>query len=215
MLYRNVLKGIADRLIAVIALLLLSPVFLLLTLLLAIANSGKPFFFQARPGKGERIFRVIKFRTMNERRDAAGALLPDSERLTPVGRWVRRTSLDEIPQLINVLKGDMSLVGPRPLLIKYLPYYSGKERLRFSVKPGITGWAQVNGRNLADWNTRLGNDAYYAEHLSLKLDLLVVRKTIVHIFSSKDIAVDPRGIMLDLDEERKNTLHVAEKDHVA
>jgi lipopolysaccharide/colanic/teichoic acid biosynthesis glycosyltransferase len=149
--YQDTIKPFLDFICALLGLILLSPIFLLVWLCLAIANHGKPFFYQRRPGKGGRIFTIVKFRTMNDRRDKEGQLLPDAERLTVVGSFVRKTSLDELPQLLNVLKGDMSFVGPRPLLPEYLPLYTDRQRIRHNVKPGITGWAQVNGRNAIGW----------------------------------------------------------------
>ena len=146
-IYTGFFKRVIDLLVALIIFLVLSPVFIIVVILLAIANSGKPFFFQKRPGKNEKIFKVIKFKTMNDRRDKNGELLPDAVRLTPVGSFIRKTSLDELPQLLNVIKGDMSLIGPRPLLLEYLPLYSETQKHRHDVLPGITGWAQVNGRN--------------------------------------------------------------------
>lgn len=202
-MYKSIFKPIFDFLIAFIGLLVLSPIFLLVTLGLTIANNGKPFFFQKRPGKNEKIFSIIKFKTMNDKKDGEGNLLSDTERLTSIGSFVRKTSLDEIPQLINVLKGDMSFIGPRPLLLKYLPFYKENERLRHSIKPGITGWAQVNGRNTLDWDSRLKHDIYYVENMSLILDTKIVYKTIINILNSKDIVVDPESIMRNLDDERR------------
>lgn len=150
-MYSTLIKPFLDRLISFIGLIMLSPVLLLIILLLAIVNQGKPFFFQERPGKNGRIFKIIKFKTMNDKKDGRGNLLPDGERLTKIGNLVRKTSLDEIPQLINVLKGDMSLVGPRPLLVEYLPLYTKEQARRHDVRPGITGWSQVNGRNAISW----------------------------------------------------------------
>ncbi|HBX62586.1 MAG TPA: lipid carrier--UDP-N-acetylgalactosaminyltransferase, partial [Flavobacteriaceae bacterium] len=144
-MYKNYIKRLFDFTIALVGLLCLSPIFLVVTIGLYLANQGKPFFFQERPGKGERIFKIIKFKTMNDKRDAQGNLLPDADRLTSIGAFVRKTSLDELPQLINVLKGDMSLIGPRPLLPQYLPLYNAEQKRRHEVRPGITGWAQVNG----------------------------------------------------------------------
>ena len=193
--YRLYFKRIIDFVIALVGLIVLSPLFLILWIWLSIANKGAgAFFVQERPGKDEKIFKVIKFKTMNDRRDEKGDLLPDSERLTTIGRWIRSLSLDEIPQLINVLKGDMSLVGPRPLLPRYLPYYTSRERLRHTVRPGITGWAQVNGRNTINWDRRLALDVYYVENLSFKLDLKIFFKTLknqrrrVNLFSIGGIA---------------------------
>jgi len=158
-MYKNFFKRVFDFLAAFFGLLLLSPIFIIVMIGLAFANQGKPFFFQARPGKGERVFKIIKFKSMNDKKDANGNLLSDAERLTPVGAFVRKTSLDEIPQLINILKGDMSLIGPRPLLVAYLPFYTDREKLRHTVRPGITGLAQVNGRNTINWDERLALDA--------------------------------------------------------
>ncbi|MBM0650187.1 sugar transferase [Capnocytophaga genosp. AHN8471] len=199
-MYKKIIKPALDFLIALIVFILLSPIFVVVTVGLWFANGGKPFFYQLRPGKGERIFKIIKFKTMNDRRDAKGQLLPDAERLTKIGTFVRKTSLDEIPQLLNVLKGDMSLIGPRPLLVKYLPYYSKREQLRHTVRPGITGLAQVNGRNKLNWDDRLELDAQYVENLSFLLDIKILFRTIVNVLLRKDIAVG----YIDLDDYRKN-----------
>ena len=199
-MYRNIIKPVLDFLIALIAFIVLSPIFVVVMIGLWFANNGKPFFYQLRPGKGERIFRIIKFKTMNDRCDANGQLLPDAERLTKIGAFVRKTSLDEIPQLLNVLKGDMSLIGPRPLLVKHLPYYSKREQLRHTVRPGITGLAQVNGRNKLNWDDRLELDAQYVENLSFLLDIKILFRTIINVLLRKDIAVG----YIDLDDYRKN-----------
>ena len=199
-MYRKIIKPVLDFLTALIAFIVLSPIFVVVMIGLWFANNGKPFFYQLRPGKGERIFRIIKFKTMNDRCDANGQLLPDAERLTKIGTFVRKTSLDEIPQLLNVLKGDMSLIGPRPLLVKYLPYYSKREQLRHTVRPGITGLAQVNGRNKLNWDDRLELDAQYVENLSFLLDIKILFRTIVNVLLRKDIAVG----YIDLDDYRKN-----------
>ena len=199
-MYRNIIKPVLDFLTALIAFIVLSPIFVVVMVGLWFANDGKPFFYQLRPGKGERIFRIIKFKTMNDRCDANGQLLPDAERLTKIGTFVRKTSLDEIPQLLNVLKGDMSLIGPRPLLVKYLPYYSKREQLRHTVRPGITGLAQVNGRNKLNWDDRLELDAQYVENLSFLLDIKILFRTIINVLLRKDIAVG----YIDLDDYRKN-----------
>ena len=199
-MYKKIIKPALDFLIALIVFILLSPIFVVVTVGLWFANGGKPFFYQLRPGKGERIFKIIKFKTMNDRRDANGQLLPDAERLTKIGTLVRKTSLDEIPQLLNVLKGDMSLIGPRPLLVKYLPYYSKREQLRHTVRPGITGLAQVNGRNKLNWDDRLELDAQYVENLSFLLDIKILFRTIINVLLRKDIAVG----YIDLDDYRKN-----------
>ena len=151
--------------VALIIFTVLSPVFIVVVILLAIANSGKPFFFQRRPGKYGEIFKVIKFKTMNDRKDKNGELLSDAERLTPVGKFVRKTSLDELPQLLNVFKGDMSLIGPRPLLEEYLPLYNETQMKRHDVRPGITGWAQVNGRNAISWDEKFAYDVWYVNNI--------------------------------------------------
>ena len=188
MFYKSFIKPLSDFFLSLLALLLLSPIFFLITLLLTIANSGKPFFTQTRPGKNARLFKVIKFKTMHDGRDAAGNLLPDADRLTPVGRFVRKTSLDEIPQLINVLKGDMSLIGPRPLLVQYLPLYNDFQQRRHDVKPGITGWAQVNGRNAISWEQKFEYDVWYVDHCSLTLDFKILLKTIQKVFKGEGIS---------------------------
>jgi lipopolysaccharide/colanic/teichoic acid biosynthesis glycosyltransferase len=186
-MYKNVFKRVLDLLIIIPLILLLSPFFILLILILSIANKGYPFFFQARPGKNEKIFKVIKFKTMNDTKDAAGNLLPDHERLTLVGRIVRKTSLDELPQLFNVLKGDMSLIGPRPLLIQYLPLYNEFQKNRHLVRPGITGWAQVNGRNAISWNQKFEYDVWYVENCSFSLDMKIFFLTIYKILKSDGV----------------------------
>ena len=169
-------------------LLVLSPIFILTTIALAIANDGKPFFFQKRPGQKSRVFSIIKFKTMNDDTDAFGSLLPDSQRLTKVGAIVRKTSLDEIPQLLNVLKGDMSLVGPRPLLTQYLPLYNDFQRRRHEVKPGITGWAQVNGRNAISWEEKFELDVWYVDNCSFALDMKILWLTVVKVFKREGIS---------------------------
>lgn len=187
-MYKNFFKRIFDFTVAFFALLILSPVFLLVTVGLYFANQGKPFFFQRRPGKNEKIFSIIKFKTMNDKKDAEGNLLSDAERLTPVGAFVRKTSLDELPQLINVLKGDMSLIGPRPLLPQYLPLYNETQKRRHLVRPGITGWAQVNGRNAISWRKKFELDVWYVDHLSLTLDIKIFFKTIKKVFVREGIS---------------------------
>lgn len=177
-MYKNFFKRILDFLSAFFGLLVLSPLILVVTIGLFFANQGKPFFFQLRPGKNGKIFKIIKFKTMNDKRDANNNLLPDAERLTKIGIFVRKTSLDEIPQLLNVLKGDMSLIGPRPLLPEYLPLYDATQNRRHEVKPGITGWAQVNGRNAISWNMKFGYDVWYIDHISLLLDAKILFLTL-------------------------------------
>ncbi|PTX60424.1 lipopolysaccharide/colanic/teichoic acid biosynthesis glycosyltransferase [Kordia periserrulae] len=186
-MYRHFLKRVIDFILALIGFILLSPIFFIVLILLMINNQGKPFFFQKRPGKDEKIFQVIKFKTMNDKKGADGELLPDADRLTKVGVFVRKTSLDEIPQLLNVLKGDMSLIGPRPLLPEYLPLYNETQKKRHHVKPGITGWAQVNGRNAISWKKKFEYDVWYVENLSFLLDLKIIFKTIIKVVRSEDI----------------------------
>src|SRR5690606_11817248 len=188
MLYRNFFKRFFDFILSLSGFLILLPVFIILTILLAIANGGKPFFFQLRPGKNEKIFKVIKFKTMNDKKDEEGNLLPDSERLSGIGKFVRKTSLDEIPQFLNVIKGDMSLIGPRPLLVSYLPLYNEEQRRRHEVGPGITGWAQVNGRNAISWEKKFEYDVYYIDHLSFMLDLKIIGLTIKKVLKSEGIS---------------------------
>ena len=172
--YKNVIKPVIDVVLASVTLLLLSPVMLVIALMLAANNRGTPFFVQIRTGKNGKIFSIIKFKTMNNKKDAQGVLLPDYRRLTFMGKIVRKTSLDELPQLINVVKGDMSLVGPRPLLPEYLPLYNAEQAKRHDVKPGITGWAQVNGRNALSWEEKFAYDIEYVNHLSAALDAKIV-----------------------------------------
>lgn len=194
-MYKRGGKRCVDLLASGIGLVLLSPLFLLVTLLLTLANRGTPFFLQRRPGKRGRIFRVIKFKTMNDARDKEGNLLPDADRLTTVGRWVRKTSLDEIPQLINVFKGDMSLIGPRPLLEQYLPLYNKRQQRRHEVLPGITGWAQVNGRNAISWEQKFDLDVWYVDHLSLGLDLKILFLTVWKVFRREGISQEGQATM--------------------
>ena len=195
-MYKNFFKRVFDFTLSLIGLILLSPIFLLLWLLLAAANKGAgAFFTQERPGKDERIFRVIKFKTMTDERDAEGNLLPDAQRLTKIGKFVRSTSLDEIPQLINVLKGDMSLIGPRPLLVQYLPLYNEKQKRRHEVRPGITGWAQVNGRNAISWGEKFKLDVWYVEHISLGLDTKIILRTIKNVLVREGINSDTSATM--------------------
>lgn len=204
-MYKHFFKRFFDFWISLIALICISPILFVVTIWLHFANKGAgAFFFQERPGKDGKIFKVVKYKTMTDERDSNGELLPDSERLTRVGRFVRSTSIDELPQLFNVLKGDMALIGPRPLLVQYLPYYTEREQLRHTVRPGISGWAQVHGRNTAKWDERLELDAYYAEHVSLWLDLKVIAITIKNVLMRKDISVDSNAVEPYLDEERRN-----------
>lgn len=183
-------KRFFDFCFALTALLCLSPVLLIITIWLHFANKGAGvFFYQLRPGKDERIFKVIKYKSMTDERDDDGNLLPDAKRLTSVGRFIRATSIDELPQLLNVLKGDMALIGPRPLLVEYLPYYTERERLRHTVRPGITGYTQVHGRNNLSWDERLEMDVYYVEHVSFTMDFKIFFKTIYNVIARKDVQV--------------------------
>lgn len=187
-MYKNFIKRFLDVLLSFLGLLLLSPVFLAVTIGLFIANDGKPFFVQNRPGKNGMIFKIIKFKTMNDKKNAEGNLLSDSERLTTIGSLVRKTSVDEIPQLINVLLGDMSLIGPRPLLEEYLILYNTFQKQRHEVRPGITGWAQVNGRNAISWEQKFEYDVWYVTHLSFILDLKIIFMTIKKVFAGEGIS---------------------------
>lgn len=194
-MYKVFFKPIFDFFIALIILVLSLPITFFAWVLLVYANRGKPFFFQKRPGKHGRIFNIVKFKTMNDKKDASGNLLPDADRLTPVGSFVRKTSLDEVPQLLNVLKGDMSLIGPRPLLVEYLPLYNERQKKRHEVRPGITGWAQVNGRNAISWEQKFEYDVYYVDNLSLTLDLKIIYLTILKVFKSEGISSEGSATM--------------------
>lgn len=187
-MYPRFFKRLLDFLISLVALLLVGWLLLLAALFLHFANKGAgAFFLQERPGKDGRIFKIIKFKTMTDERDADGNLLPDAQRLTKVGRIVRSTSLDELPQLLNVLKGDMSLIGPRPLLVQYLPLYSPEQARRHEVRPGITGWAQVHGRNAITWQEKFKLDVWYVDHCTFAIDLKVIWLTVVNVLKRKDI----------------------------
>lgn len=186
-MYRTFLKILFDFIAAFVGLIFLSPLLIIVMILLAISNKGTPFFLQDRPGKNGKIFKVIKFKTMNDKKDKQGSLLSDEIRLTSLGKFIRKTSLDEIPQLINVLKGDMSLIGPRPLLPEYLLLYNKEQRKRHFVKPGITGWAQVNGRNAISWQKKFEYDVWYVNNISLLLDVKILFKTVQKVFKSEGI----------------------------
>lgn len=186
-MYKNLIKPFFDFLAALIGLLLLSPIFIIVMFCLAIANNGKPFFLQCRPGKNEKLFSIVKFKSMNDKTDAEGKLLADAERLTKIGKFVRKTSLDEIPQLINVLKGDMSLVGPRPLLPEYLKLYNNEQKKRHLIKPGITGWAQVNGRNAISWEQKFRYDVAYVEKQNFELDSKILFLTLKKVLVSEGV----------------------------
>ncbi len=186
-MYTKIIKPVLDKVISIAALIVCLPLFLILILILSIANRGNPFFLQERPGKNGCIFSVIKFKTMNDRKDAFGNLLPDSERLTFGGGFIRNFSFDEIPQLINVIKGDMSLIGPRPLLVEYLSLYNEYQFRRHEVRPGITGWAQVNGRNAITWKKKFEYDVWYVDNVNFWLDVKIICLTIIKVFKSENI----------------------------
>ena len=189
-MYKHFFKRLIDFIIVLTALLIIWPILLVIYIWLTIANKGAgAVFYQERPGKDEKIFKVMKFKSMTDERDASGNLLPEAQRLTKVGAFIRKTSIDELPQLINVLKGDMSLIGPRPLLPKYLPLYNEEQHRRHDVRPGITGWAQVNGRNNVTWNEKFKLDVWYVDNCSLWLDIKIILKTIKNVLISKDIVL--------------------------
>lgn len=201
--YEAFLKRPLDMALSGMAILLLGPIFVVLTVAGALCMQGNPFFIQERPGKDGKVFKLIKFRTMDGRRDGQGNLLPDEERLNSYGRWLRKTSLDEIPELMNVLKGDMSLVGPRPLLVEYLPFYDEKERHRHDVRPGLTGLSQVNGRNLLQWNKRFELDVKYTREVSFVNDLKILFQTAGKVLGRLDVAEDTAAVEPNFAEERK------------
>lgn len=206
MIYREYIKRVLDFVFALLLLILLSPLLLVVTIWLHFANKGTgAFFTQERPGKDEKIFKLYKFKSMTDERDAEGNLLPDAERITRAGRFVRSTSIDELPQLWNVLKGDMSFIGPRPLLVRYLPYYTEREHRRHDVRPGITGLSQVSGRNNLKWDERLEMDVRYVEEICFILDFRIAIDTIKKVFRQENIVVvmDPT-VNVPLDEYRRN-----------
>lgn len=199
-MYKHFFKRLIDFVLVLCILLIIWPILLLITVWLHFANRGAgAFFTQDRPGKNEKIFKVIKYKTMTDERDAEGNLLPDAERLTKVGRFVRSTSIDELPQLINVLKGDMALIGPRPLLPQYLPLYSPEQARRHEVRPGITGWAQINGRNAISWTKKFELDVWYVDHYSFTLDLKIIFLTIKKVICRSDINSTTDATMEDFD----------------
>lgn len=187
-MWERFLKDIFDRSIALLGLVFLSPIFIFIMVILIFLNRGNPFFLQCRPGKNEVIFKIIKFKTMNDKKDKDGNLLPMGERITPFGSFLRKTSLDEMPQLLNIIRGDMSIVGPRPLLEQYLPLYTERQKKRHNIKPGITGWAQINGRNQVTWKEKFEMDIWYVENVSLKTDFLIILKTAKQVLLRKDVA---------------------------
>lgn len=206
-MYKHFFKRFLDFCISLVALICISPILLVVTVWLHFANKGAgAFFFQERPGKDAKIIKVIKFKSMTDEKDKDGNLLPDKDRITTVGKIIRKTSLDELPQLINVLKGDMALIGPRPLLVEYLPYYTEREQLRHTVRPGITGWAQVNGRNNIEWEKKLALDVYYVEHLTFLMDCRIILQTIKNVLVGKDVTVVTGLKRQKLSDERKNKI---------
>ena len=206
-MYAKFLKRLFGFLLSLAMLTVLSPLLLVLTVTGAAAMKGNPFFTQARPGRHEKIFRLIKFRSMTNEKGPDGKLLPDSQRLKPYGRFLRASSLDELPELFNILLGQMALVGPRPLLVQYLPYYTEEEKHRHDVRPGLTGLAQVNGRNLIGWDERLRYDTEYVKHITFTGDLRILLKTVRKVFTHEDLAVDTDTAETYLDEERRGALH--------
>ena len=189
-MYKHFFKRVIDFTIALVALLVIWPILLIIYIWLTIANKGAgAIFYQERPGKGEKIFRVMKFKSMTDEKDAEGKLLPEAQRLTKVGAFIRKTSIDELPQLINVLKGDMALIGPRPLLPKYIPLYNEEQHRRHDVRPGITGWAQVNGRNNVTWTEKFKLDVWYVDNCSMWLDIKILFMTVKNVLASKDIVL--------------------------
>lgn len=202
-MYRLFIKRVFDIVLSGLALLILSPVFLIVAMLVRIKLGSPVIFHQERPGYGEQIFTLCKFRTMTDARDEKGELLPDSERLTAFGSFLRKSSLDELPELWNIFKGDMSIIGPRPLLVGYLPYYTEKERLRHTVRPGLTGLAQVSGRNFIAWDDRLAKDVEYVEHLTFWMDLKILWKTVTVVLKKEDVAVETDSVEGFLWDERE------------
>lgn len=205
-MYERFFKRLFDFTLSLIALIVLSPILLLLTIIGAIVMQGNPFFTQDRPGKNEKIFKLIKFRTMTDKRDTDENLLPDAERNTKYGLLLRNLSIDELPELFNILKGDMAIIGPRPLLIEYLPYYNEREKHRHDVRPGLTGWAQVNGRNSLSWEDRFEYDVYYTENISLVFDLKILIMTVKKVIVRSDIAENTRDVEGNFAEMRKEQI---------
>ena len=207
-MYNVFFKRFLDFCIALISLICVSPILIVVIIWLHFINKGSGiFFYQERPGKDSKLFKVIKFKTMTDEKDVDGNLKSDAERITPVGKFLRKTSIDELPQLLNVLSGDMALIGPRPLLIRYLPYYTDRERLRHSVRPGITGYAQTHGRNNLSWDDRLAMDVYYVEHLTFGMDIRIFFLTIWNVIVHKDVNVVTGLKRFDLDVERKGRIN--------
>ncbi len=205
-MYKVFFKRLLDLFLSIIGFVVLFPVFVVVWFILLFVNNGKPFFLQPRPGKNEKVFNILKFKTMTDKKDETGKLLPDELRVTKFGTFLRKSSLDEIPQLLSIIKGDMSLVGPRPLRVRYLPYYTNEEQIRHTVKPGVTGLAQISGRNNLDWDTRLQKDIEYVRNLSLWLDVEIIFKTAMKVIMRKDVALDAESGMPDFDTYRQGII---------
>ncbi|HEA30496.1 MAG TPA: sugar transferase [Leeuwenhoekiella sp.] len=204
-MYVHLIKPALDIFCATIAFILFLPVFIVVSLLLYISNDGKPFFYQSRPGKHGKIFKIIKFKSMSDKKDASGKLLPDHQRITKLGSFIRKYSLDEIPQLLNVIKGQMSLVGPRPLRVQYLPLYNIEQQRRHELRPGITGWAQINGRNTISWEDKFKYDVWYVDNISFSLDLQILFKTVAKVFKSEGISASEEITMEEFKGTQENT----------
>ena len=219
-MYEKFFKRVIDFILSFLALAVLSPVMLVLIIVGAVAMKGNPFFTQKRPGKidkktgEEKIFKLIKFRTMSNKKDKNGNLLPDEQRLNGYGRFLRSTSLDELPELWNILKGDMSLVGPRPLLISYIPYYTQTERMRHNVRPGLTGLAQVNGRNFVSWDNRLAYDVQYVENITFFVDVKIIFMTAFQFVKKQDVAVDTNKVEPNFAVERQAKMQGSQEVHL-
>jgi undecaprenyl phosphate N,N'-diacetylbacillosamine 1-phosphate transferase len=194
-MYKNYIKHTIDFILAILALVLLSPLFIVVCVLLCITNKGSVFFTQIRPGMDEKPFELIKFKTMNDNKDENGNLLSDAKRLTTIGQWIRKLSLDEMPQLLNVIMGDMSLIGPRPLLMEYLSLYNSTQRQRHTIKPGITGWAQINGRNTIDWETKFEYDIWYVKNCGAWLDIRILYFTVIKVLKIEGVSSETSATM--------------------
>lgn len=210
-MYKKFFKRFLDIIISLISLIILSPVMLIVAILVRIKLGSPIIFKQERPGKNEKIFKLYKFRSMSDKKDKNGKLLPDSERLTKFGKILRSTSLDELPELVNILKGDMSLIGPRPLAVSYLPYYNEKEKHRHDVRPGLTGLAQINGRNALDWEKRFEYDLEYVNNITFINDLKILFKTFFKVLKREDVVTRGTGKTIDFDEYRRNNLNESKK----
>ena len=207
-MYKHFLKRVLDLILSLVGFIVLIPFFMVIWLILLFVNNGRPFFLQPRPGKDEKVFHIIKFKTMTDKTDKDGKLLPDELRVTKFGNFLRKSSLDEIPQLISIIKGDMSLVGPRPLRVRYLPFYTEEEKIRHTVRPGVTGLAQVSGRNHLDWDTRLQKDIEYVNNLSFALDLKILYNTVLKVIAREDVVLDSEIGMPSFDDYRRDKVQL-------